>query len=471
MPEDDPLAVEGSPCRTSSATRPASRLGRVDRIDEDPLGRREQPRGLLGVGRRHAIPAPERPSSTTIADSGTGAIPGSVASSSRISRDPRPQVLRLGWAAAMPRTRVGTPAVASPASSPPGCHRSRMPGPRHRARSRPTATSVGKLDPGEDLTRRARQRRIHRPADVYGRWPAARRSAVTRAMRGLTLLAVVRRRDLDRRPQLPGERDGRPRRIGGRPRQHEMDAETGPGTGRRGQPGVVRPPPARRDQVVGALGQRRADQELEIAQLVAAKRERQEVLALDPDLRTVAERGREARQTVERRGSVEQREARESRRIGRPGGHAAHGTRLVSSADGDPDQPSGPAHDGRPAPGHGTVDRHLGTDRRITPAVLLDRLDGPRRQDADPSPRRLRDLDLHRVRASPGTPGVQPGSSTPSTRPRATSSTSRRARSTWRRTRRATEPLVVVLTRNCPDSHVVYLDGGPDGADDVPAPC
>ncbi len=34
-----------------------------------------------------------------------------------------------------------------------------------------------------------------------------------------------------------------------------------------------------------------------------------------------------------------------------------------------------------------------------------------------------------------------------------------------------TEPLVVVLTRNCPDSHVVYLDGGPDGAADVPAPC
>lgn len=35
----------------------------------------------------------------------------------------------------------------------------------------------------------------------------------------------------------------------------------------------------------------------------------------------------------------------------------------------------------------------------------------------------------------------------------------------------AEEPLVVVLTRNCPDSHVVYLDGGPDGADDIPAPC
>jgi uncharacterized RmlC-like cupin family protein len=34
-----------------------------------------------------------------------------------------------------------------------------------------------------------------------------------------------------------------------------------------------------------------------------------------------------------------------------------------------------------------------------------------------------------------------------------------------------TAPLVVVLTRNCPDSHVVYVDGGPDGSDDVPAPC
>jgi uncharacterized RmlC-like cupin family protein len=34
-----------------------------------------------------------------------------------------------------------------------------------------------------------------------------------------------------------------------------------------------------------------------------------------------------------------------------------------------------------------------------------------------------------------------------------------------------TDPLVVVLTRNCPDSHVVYFDGSPDGSEDVPAPC
>jgi uncharacterized RmlC-like cupin family protein len=33
------------------------------------------------------------------------------------------------------------------------------------------------------------------------------------------------------------------------------------------------------------------------------------------------------------------------------------------------------------------------------------------------------------------------------------------------------QPLVVVLSRNCPDSHVVYVDGGPDGSGDVPTPC
>jgi uncharacterized RmlC-like cupin family protein len=34
-----------------------------------------------------------------------------------------------------------------------------------------------------------------------------------------------------------------------------------------------------------------------------------------------------------------------------------------------------------------------------------------------------------------------------------------------------TEPLIVVLTRNCAGSVVHYVDDGPDGADDVPAPC
>lgn len=34
-----------------------------------------------------------------------------------------------------------------------------------------------------------------------------------------------------------------------------------------------------------------------------------------------------------------------------------------------------------------------------------------------------------------------------------------------------TEPLAVLLSRNCPDSHVVYVDDGPHGATDDPAPC
>ncbi|HEU0236004.1 MAG TPA: cupin domain-containing protein [Candidatus Limnocylindrales bacterium] len=33
------------------------------------------------------------------------------------------------------------------------------------------------------------------------------------------------------------------------------------------------------------------------------------------------------------------------------------------------------------------------------------------------------------------------------------------------------DELVVLLTRNCPDSLVVYVDGGPDGGSDTPAPC
>ena len=44
-----------------------------------------------------------------------------------------------------------------------------------------------------------------------------------------------------------------------------------------------------------------------------------------------------------------------------------------------------------------------------------------------------------------------------------TSCTSRPARSTSRRTPTVERPLVVVLTRNCPDSHVVYLDEEPTG--------
>ena len=137
------------------------------------------------------------------------------------------------------------------------------------------------------------------------------------------------------------------------------------------------------------------------------------------------------------------------------------GVRGRSSADGEAHHPAEPRRR-RPAPG---MERSIASRRRrrARPAVLLDRVDGARRQDADPPPWRAR-------RRSTSCPGAAhytwgpTGWSTRSTPTPATSSTSRPARSTSRRTPRTTEPLVVVLTRNCPDSHVVYLDGGPDGA-------
>ena len=75
-----------------------------------------------------------------------------------------------------------------------------------------------------------------------------------------------------------------------------MDLEAGLRAGGGGEPRVVRPAAPGRDERVGALGERRADQELEVAQLVAAERERQQVLALDPELGAAAERGRQPRQ-------------------------------------------------------------------------------------------------------------------------------------------------------------------------------
>ena len=100
----------------------------------------------------------------------------------------------------------------------------------------------------------------------------------------------------------------------------------------------------------------RADQELEVAQLVATERDRQEVLALDPQLGPVAERGRQPRQRSERRRPVEQRVAREPVRIGRPAGHAADGTRSYH-------RPM--AVRVTPADRHTTIGQHPGMERSI----------------------------------------------------------------------------------------------------------
>ena len=99
--------------------------------------------------------------------------------------------------------------------------------------------------------------------------------------------------------------------------QHEVDVETGLRAGRRREPAVVRPAPPGRDERVGALCQRRADEEFEVAQLVATERQREQVLALDPDVDLAAQRGRKPGEPLQRRRPVDQRETRQRGDAGR----------------------------------------------------------------------------------------------------------------------------------------------------------
>jgi hypothetical protein len=108
------------------------------------------------------------------------------------------------------------------------------------------------------------------------------------------------------RPLVPGERP----RAG----EHEMDGKPGSRAGGGGEPAMVRPAPTRRDQRVRALRQRGTDEELQVPELVPAECERQEILALEPDLGPGAGRGpcperrAQAVRGQERRRRVEQPE-------------------------------------------------------------------------------------------------------------------------------------------------------------------
>ena len=124
---------------------------------------------------------------------------------------------------------------------------------------------------------------------------------------------------VDRRPEQLVQPTARIRRVGRRPGQDEVDVETGDRPGRRRQAAVVRPASAGGHEAVGAGGQRGADERLEVAQLVAAERERQEVFALDPELGATTERRRQPNQRGDRRRAAGQREARQ---VGRRRRHA-----------------------------------------------------------------------------------------------------------------------------------------------------
>ena len=114
---------------------------------------------------------------------------------------------------------------------------------------------------------------------------------------------------MDDRAEEGIEPDPRVRRIGRRAGQDQVDVEAGDRSGGGRQPTVVGPASPDGDQAIGALGQGGPDQELEVAQLVPAECQWQQVFALDPDLGPPAELDRQARQRGERRRPVEELEA------------------------------------------------------------------------------------------------------------------------------------------------------------------
>ena len=329
--------------------------------------------------------------------------------------------------------------------------------------------AVGQLEAGHDLTdhpddiRSADLDQVRPPA---GRAQLGHHSVDERRALG----PVVRDRMVDRRAEQLAQHDAGIGWVGRRSGQDEVDLETRPCSGGGGQPGVIRPAPAGRDEGVRTLRQRGADEVLQVPQLVPAEGQRQQVLALDPQLGAAAQDGRQARQRRQRRWAVEQREPREAGRIGGPGRHAADGTRPYH-------RPM--ATRISPADRHTTIGQHAGMERSIAisaPTVGSAQLYSSIVSTAPGDRTRVHhhgacETSIYIVSGAAsytyGPTGVEHAFEAvagdfvyiPAGEIHVEANASER------------EPLVVVLTRNCPDSHVVYLDGGPDGSDDVPAPC
>ena len=351
----------------------------------------------------------------------------------------------------------------------------------HRDRPRPT-TRPACVPPVAD-GRRARRARRRRPrpgrTTSSGGHELARRAPIAPApptpmtygrLPGRPQLGATRRDDASRplardRPSRAGgrwpraarrARDARTGRSSRRAGQHEMDVEPGrrPGGGR--QPAVVGPAPAARDERVGAIGQRRADQELEVPQLVAAERERQQVLALDPDSTRPPSAVAEARQAAgaatagrtarKRGGSRADRDRYARLSIG-----VAMATRIT------------------PADALDDVGQHAGMERSIAisaprsaPAACTRRSSRPRPATRPASTTTATcETSIYIISGRRATPGARPGSSTTFDAEAGDFIYIPAGEIHVEENASATEPLVVVLTRNCPDSHVVYVDGGP----------
>src|SRR5690606_23161163 len=93
--------------------------------------------------------------------------------------------------------------------------------------------------------------------------------------------------------------------------QHERDAEAVSAAVERGGECVVRADGANGDEALDAAALRVGEDELELADLVAAVRLRAEVVPLDPELRAL--RGRAEVERLDGRGELADRQPRDAR--------------------------------------------------------------------------------------------------------------------------------------------------------------
>ena len=264
---------------------------------------------LIGRGRRAAV-ARRRAATSSRSIAVGGTVPARRrAASSATRRLDRPAGARPRAARRRRRvTAVAAPGRRSPTSRP-ACVPPVAVGTTsvvgRDARAAPSL--VDELEAGEDLADRADRAAMPPTPMTYGRRPAARRSATTRSTQRLAFRAVVGRGLVDGRAEQLVEDDARVRRVGRRPGQDEVDAEPGPAPAA----AVSRPWFDQRRPTVTSVSAPSASaaptRNSRLRSLLPAERERQQVLALDPDARRRPPSAAEKRgEAVQRRRSVDQ---------------------------------------------------------------------------------------------------------------------------------------------------------------------
>ena len=289
--------------RPDGRDEPGQRLGRVDRVDEDRLGPGQE-RGGLRCGRgRSAVAVAE----LGLVELDVGRTVGSTRrGAATVSAIERAQ-LRGGPGhddAGHARRRRGPPRAARP-----GSRRSPTADDDPVDREPDLVRLGGHLATGQHLARTRRPPTSHRYPMTYGWPPAASMSSATRRDHRVAVGPIGGGELVDRRPERPGER-GCPARA---PRPADPDS-----TRWTARPALAPAAAVRRawfDQrrplvtsVSAPSASAAPTRNSRLRSLLPPNAERQQVLALDPDLRPATEGRREPRQWVERRRRIDQPE-------------------------------------------------------------------------------------------------------------------------------------------------------------------